>query len=83
MPSPKERKEALIRELIDYGCLKSKEIIAAFREVPRENFVLPEYREYAYANEPLPILEGQTISQPLTVAAMTEALQPRKGAKIL
>ncbi len=83
MLSLKEKKEALIRELIDYGCLKSKEVISAFRKVPREGFVLPKYMEYAYANEPLPIPEGQTISQPLTVATMTEALQPRKGDKIL
>ncbi len=76
-------KDRLIDELIEYGYLKTKEVIDAFKKVPRENFVEQEYKKHAYANEPLPIREGQTISQPLTVAAMTEALQPRRGQKIL
>lgn len=76
-------RESLIKELKDCGCLKSKEAVSAFKKVPRERFVLPEYRKYAYANEPLPIEEGQTISQPLTVAVMTEALHPKKGDNIL
>ncbi len=78
-----KEKERLINELIEYGYLKTKEIIDAFKKVPRENFVEEDYRKHAYVNEPLPIRAGQTISQPLTVAAMTEALQPRKGSKIL
>jgi protein-L-isoaspartate(D-aspartate) O-methyltransferase len=76
-------KERLISELIDYGYLKTPAVISAFKKVPRENFVEKEYVKQAYVNEPLPIREGQTISQPLTVAAMTEALQPRKGHKVL
>ncbi|KHO48277.1 MAG: protein-L-isoaspartate(D-aspartate) O-methyltransferase [archaeon GW2011_AR5] len=51
--------------------------------MPRENFVLPEQGRYAYANYPLPIPGQQTISQPLTVAVMTEALEARRGDKIL
>ncbi|MBI4018303.1 MAG: protein-L-isoaspartate(D-aspartate) O-methyltransferase [Candidatus Aenigmarchaeota archaeon] len=78
-----EKRGRLVREIIDMGFLRTEEIIAAFRKVPREEFVLPQYKEYAYANEPLPIAAGQTISQPLTVAAMTEALQPASGMKIL
>ena len=41
------------------------------------------YRKHAYIDEPLPILAGQTISQPTTVAIMTQALEPKKGQKIL
>lgn len=78
-----QKKELLISELIEEGALRTKEIIDAFRKVPREEFVLPKYRRYAYVDEPLPILENQTISQPYTVAAMTEALQPKRGQKIL
>lgn len=78
-----KKKEQLIKEIMDYGALRSKEIIAAFKKVQREEFVLPQFRDHAYANEPLPIAAGQTISQPLTVVAMTEALQPEKGQKIL
>lgn len=78
-----EKKDHLINSLINEGILSTKEIIAAFRKVKREDFVQPQYREYVYADEPLPIIEGQTISQPYTVAAMTEALQPAAGQKIL
>lgn len=78
-----EQKERLLRELIDEGWLKTKTVIDAFRKVPREDFVPQEYRKFAYANEPLPIAAGQTISQPLTVAVMTEALAAKKGDKVL
>lgn len=78
-----QKKEALINRLISRGILKSREVIDAFRKVPREGFVLQEYRKHAYENVPLPIMEEQTISQPLTVAAMTEALDVKKGMKVL
>lgn len=76
-------KERLINELISESILKTKEIIEAFQRVSRESFVPQDQKQYAYANYPLPIPEGQTISQPLTIAVMTEALQPAKGQKIL
>jgi protein-L-isoaspartate(D-aspartate) O-methyltransferase len=79
----KTAKERLINSLINDGYLKRPDVIEAFRKVPREEFVLERYREHSYDNIPLPILEDQTISQPLTVAVMTEALQPRIGQKIL
>jgi hypothetical protein len=50
--------------------------IEACMKVPRHRFVLPQYINSAYADSPLPIEEGQTISQPYIVAFMTEALQP-------
>ncbi len=78
-----QKKKQLIATLVAEGALKTKKIIEAFRKVPREEFVLPQYKEYAYVNEPLPIMEGQTISQPYTVAAMTEALQPKNGQTVL
>src|SRR3989338_1751256 len=78
MENLRARKEALLRELIEGGWLKTKRVIEAFRKVPREDFVLDEYKKYAYVNEPLTIGYGQTISQPLTVAAMTEVLDVRK-----
>ncbi|MCG6967151.1 MAG: protein-L-isoaspartate(D-aspartate) O-methyltransferase [Chromatiaceae bacterium] len=51
-------------------------------KVPRERFVPPGERHNAYANEPLPIGYGQTISQPLIVAVMTELLQVKRGDRI-
>lgn len=75
--------ESLINELISDGYLKTSSIIEAFKKIDRADFVLDEYKEKAYVNEPLPIGFGQTISQPLTVSFMLELLQPREGEKIL
>lgn len=58
-------------------------IIEAFRAIDRKDFVLVDYQNEAYANHPLPIGLGQTISQPLTVAFMLELLGPQPGDKIL
>ncbi len=79
----KEKREKLINQLIESGILKSKSVIEAFKKIPRENFVRPEDKEHAYENIPLPIGSYSTISQPLTVAAMTEALSVSRGQKIL
>lgn len=78
-----ESKKRLIAEIEDMGALKNRRVKEAFLNVPRENFVPPEMRRYAYSNYPLPIGEDQTISQPYTVAAMTEALEIKEGAKVL
>lgn len=76
-------KELLIANLISQGILKTPSIIKAFEMVDRADFVLPEYRNMAYEDHPLPIGFGQTISQPLTVALMLEWLAPKTGEKIL
>jgi protein-L-isoaspartate(D-aspartate) O-methyltransferase len=76
-------KKGLIESMKRSGALKSKNVIAAFEKVKREDFCLEEYRSSAYEDRPLPIIAGQTISQPTTVAMMTEALKPKLGDKIL
>lgn len=58
-------------------------VLAAMRTVPRHEFVPWEVREYAYADGPLPIGHGQTISQPYIVAFMTEQLAPRPTDRVL
>lgn len=63
--------------------MKSPRLVDAFLKIDRKNFVPREYAAEAYGNYPLPIGEGQTISQPLTVAFMLELLAPRLGDKIL
>lgn len=80
MPSDKEE---LIESLKRKGALKSHEVIKAFEKVPREDFTAPEHRSYAYIDEALPTFSGQTISQPYTVAVMTEALDLHKSQKVL
>jgi len=65
----------MIREdLIGRG-VHDPAVLAAMREVPREAFVDEGMQELAYEDHPLPIAEGQTISQPYIVAYMIEALQ--------
>lgn len=78
-----EEKERLIRSMIMAGSLKTEKIIEAFRKIPRHLFVTEEYLKSAYLDVALPTIGGSTISQPTTVAIMTEALQPKKGEKIL
>ena len=58
-------------------------ILSAFREVPRETFVEPGMEEFAYADGPLPIGEGQTISQPYIVASMIDAADVKRGDRVL
>jgi len=55
----------------------------AFEGIDRADFVLPQYQESAYDDIPLPIGEGQTISQPTTVRMMLEWLDAKPGDKVL
>jgi protein-L-isoaspartate(D-aspartate) O-methyltransferase len=68
-----------VRDSADYTGRSelSPRVMQAMATVPREEFVLPEYRHLAYQNTPLPIEAGQTISQPLIVALMTDLLDPQ------
>lgn len=58
-------------------------VLSAFSSVPREDYVLPEYKEYAYRNRPLPLSLGQTISQPSMIAIMMSELKLRPQDKVL
>ena len=58
------KREKLIRRLVKEGILKSPHVIKAFKKVPREEFVPPDAKKYAYVDQPLPIGWGQTISAP-------------------
>lgn len=63
--------------------VKDPKVLAALRRVPRHLFVSEELRLSAYDDEPLPIGEGQTISQPYIVAYMTEALSLEGNERVL
>ena len=58
-------------------------VLAAMRSVPRHRFVPEGLRASAYDDRPLPIGEGQTISQPYMVASMTAGLDPQPGDRVL
>lgn len=63
--------------------IDDQKVLAAMRKVPRHLFVPEEMRPFAYGDEPLPIGEGQTISQPYIVAYMTQALRLSGEEKVL
>lgn len=63
--------------------VKDEKVLQTMRKVPRHFFVPDGLKPYAYADEPLPIGEGQTISQPYIVAYMTEALELKGEEKVL
>lgn len=73
----------LVKEFKARGVLKTPAIAGAFLAVNRADFVTEDQKFFAYADEPLPIGEGQTISQPYTVAFMLELLAPKAGEHIL
>jgi len=74
-------KTALLAELARE--ISDPRVLNAIARVPRERFVPPELRLQAYENRPLPIGYGQTISQPLIVAIMTQALDLRGDDTVL
>lgn len=63
--------------------LADERVLAAMERVPRDEFSPERYRDQAYEDHPLPIGEGQTISQPYIVASMLEALAVRPGDRVL
>jgi len=81
-PYQQQREEMVWRQIAWRG-IDDPAVLAAMREVPRHEFVLPTYRDAAYEDHPLPIGMGQTISQPYIVALMTAALHLRGGEKVL
>jgi protein-L-isoaspartate(D-aspartate) O-methyltransferase len=76
------RREMVARQIRDRG-IRSESVLLAMGAVPRHLFVPAEYLDAAYADEPLPIGEGQTISQPFMVAAMAEALSLSGSERVL
>src|SRR3954463_13819130 len=63
--------------------VRDRHVLDAMRKVPREAFVGEGLEEFAYEDAPLPIEEGQTISQPYIVALMTEAAEVKPGDRVL
>ena len=63
--------------------VRSQRVLEAMRTVPREAFLPEPMREFAYEDSPLPIAEGQTISQPYIAALMAEALELKGGEEVL
>jgi protein-L-isoaspartate(D-aspartate) O-methyltransferase len=79
----REARDRMVRTTIENRGISDPNVLAAMRSVPRHCFVPGNLLSVAYTDRPLPIGEGQTISQPYIVALMTEILQPAKNHRIL
>jgi protein-L-isoaspartate(D-aspartate) O-methyltransferase len=76
-------RRAMVEDQIRRRGVASPRVLEAMLSVPRHEFVPDEFRADAYADKPLPIGEGQTISQPFMVGAMTEALELTGSERVL
>ena len=80
---PASSRRAMIDEQLRPRGIVDQRVLAAFERVPRERFISPDLAVGAYSDNALPIDCQQTISQPIIVAMMTEALQLTGGEKVL
>lgn len=76
-------RQKMVETQIKARGVKDPRVLSALLKVERERFVPEEYTNSAYADQPLPIGEGQTISQPYIVALMTELLELTGNEKVL
>ncbi|MFZ0480710.1 MAG: protein-L-isoaspartate(D-aspartate) O-methyltransferase [Terriglobales bacterium] len=79
----KTQREEMVRSQLAERGICDPRVLATMRSVPRHEFVPEEFRDQAYDDNPLPIGEGQTISQPYIVAAMLEHLALRESDRVL
>jgi protein-L-isoaspartate(D-aspartate) O-methyltransferase len=78
----KDRKR-LVSKLLEMGYINSEIVKDAMIKVPREEFMTPETKSFAYLDRPIPLKNGQTISAPHMVAIICEKLGLEKGMKVL
>lgn len=76
------RQDMVDNQIIARG-IEDRTVIEVMRKVPRHKFVKPDQQDAAYLDWPMPIGEGQTISQPYIVALMTEGLNLSPGQRVL
>jgi len=78
-----EKREKMVREQLISRGIRDKRVLDAMSRIPRHLFVDRSLWGRAYGDHPLPIGEGQTISQPYVVALMTEALRLKPSDRVL
>jgi protein-L-isoaspartate(D-aspartate) O-methyltransferase len=90
MPQPTEQldhtavdRDRMVERQIAARGVRDPRVLEAMHQVPREVFVAPGFEEFAYEDSPLPIADGQTISQPYIVALMIAAAKVKPGDKVL
>jgi protein-L-isoaspartate(D-aspartate) O-methyltransferase len=86
LPAPETRqreREEMVRRQIEARGVSDPATLQAMRNVPRHLFLPPERSRQAYTDSPVPIGQGQTISQPYIVAYMTEIVRPDREHRVL
>ena len=84
LPYPRsDERRRMVEQQIQSRGISNPQVLRALREIPRHLFIPPPYNTSAYEDAPLPIGNGQTISQPYIVALMTELLDPRPEDHVL
>ena len=78
-----KRAEIMVKNQLEKRGIQDERVLQVMRETPRHLFVSDNLKDVAYQDGPLPIGEGQTISQPYIVALMTELLKLNRNEKIL
>jgi protein-L-isoaspartate(D-aspartate) O-methyltransferase len=82
-PTTRAQRAHLVERLRHDTRISDPRVLEAFARVPRHCFVPESQRAFAYEDRALPLLEGQTISQPTMIAIMLEALSAQKGDRML
>lgn len=78
-----DERSRMVEQQVRARGVRNPRVLEAMREIPRHLFIPPPYTTSAYTDAPLPIGNGQTISQPYIVALMTELLDPQPDGNIL
>jgi len=82
-PDFSPRRQQMVDTQIVARRVREPGVVAAFRRVPRHEFVDPKHEARAYGDHPISIGKGQTISQPYMVALMTQELKPTPASRVL
>ena len=78
-----QQREEMVESQLKGRDIQNDLVLEAMKRVPRHLFMPPEVRQYAYIDRPVPIGEGQTISQPYIVALMTQTVDPKPQDRAL
>ncbi len=79
----RDAREKMVRQQLKARGIEEPDVLSAMRQVPRHAFVPDSLKDRAYTDNPLPIGQGQTISQPYIVALMTASLEPDGSDRVL
>lgn len=78
-----QQREQMVATQLESRDIQSERVLEAMKKVPRHLFMPESVRQYAYIDSPVPIDQGQTISQPYIVGLMTQTVDPKPGDRAL